>query len=496
MALALELETTFGRQETLEHLSKLVNLTPDLVCIIDSESYYKFVNHAYMSMLGWSEYELYRKPFTEFVHPDDRAKSLQVIEEAVNGELVTHFVNRLLCKKGGTRWFSWTGVRSVEDQYVYAVGRDITDEFNLREQLALALESCCLGVWDWQADSDEVYFDDRTRSMFGFAPGYKVAGPECFKSVIHPDDLARVTNAAREVYRSGEYLDIEFRIQSPERGEHWVNSMGKVIRDKKGRPLRMVGVISIIDDRKRREIEHERKLVIEQLAVRKRDEFFSIASHELRSPLTSLKLTFDILKKSMASDGSINLEAAVSKRVIHVALMQLDTLTRAVNTLFDVVQASEGRMTLNCGEWDMVLIVRRVIAQAEELAKASGSTIKLHASESIRGFWDGDRVERVVWNLLTNAIKYGAGKPIDIEIHALTHGVQVTVEDQGPGIPHDQLSRLFQRFERVKGMKKTPGLGLGLYIVKQIVDAHSGKVTCKSVVGKGSTFSVYLPYHS
>lgn len=481
-------------EELHEHLMKLFSLSSDLFCIIDFDGRFMLINDAWTETLGWTLEELYSKPFYEFIHPDDRSRTFEELHARLDEQVAMQFENRYICKDGHSRWMSWTGVRSIEKQMTYGIGRDVTEDINAREQLALALESCRLGIWDWRVESHDVFVDERARQMFGFPPDLKIADGECFRAVVHQEDIERISKRAHEAYENSDSLDIEFRVKWPDGSMHWLSCMGKVIRGKQGVPLRMVGVVGKIDERKSIELDRERKLSIEQAAVRKRDEFFGTAAHELRSPLTSLKLSFDLFKKSIAPDGCLNLAADTAGRVIHIAQMQLETLNRAVSTLFDVVQASEGRMSLLCDEWDMVAIVRRVVEQVEELIKKSGSTLTLSAPPEVKGFWDGDRIERVIWNLITNAVKYGNGKPISVAIEQSRGGVKVIVEDQGPGIAPDQMARLFQRFERAKGMKKTPGLGLGLYIVKQIVSAHGGQVNCDSVVGQGSKFSVYLPY--
>jgi PAS domain S-box-containing protein len=225
-------------------------------------------------------------------------------------------------------------------------------------------------------------------------------------------------------------------------------------------------------------------------AVRTRDEFLSIAAHELKTPLTALRLQVEARVRAVRrSEGAP--EAAL--RSMEIIGRQTERLTKLVDTLLDVTRIRAGRLPLETAEVDLVALVREVGERlAGELA-ASGSTLEIQAAGPVAGVWDRLRLDQVVTNLLSNAIKFGEGRPIAVRIEEAGERVRLVVRDRGIGISRESLSRLFQRFERGVSDRHYGGLGLGLYIAQQIVSAHAGAIEVESEAGKGATFTVTLP---
>jgi signal transduction histidine kinase len=161
--------------------------------------------------------------------------------------------------------------------------------------------------------------------------------------------------------------------------------------------------------------------------------------------------------------------------------------------MLDISRISLGKLFLQLEEVDIGELVRDVIDRFDEQIKATGSSYRLIVEGSVVGCWDHYRIEQVVTNLITNAMKYGEGKPIEISVAAHRDIALLTVRDQGLGIAQDNLDRIFQRFERAITVSSISGLGLGLYISKQIVEAHHGVIRVQSKLGEGSEFIVELP---
>lgn len=229
-----------------------------------------------------------------------------------------------------------------------------------------------------------------------------------------------------------------------------------------------------------------------QEAVRARDEFLSIASHELRTPLTPLQLHLQSLKRTLAtaSPEGLSVETLASK--VAVAERQEKRLSRLVSELLDISRIRLGRLELRPEEVDLPSVVSEVLAQYRvELAQA-GCTVNVNAPETLHGQWDRTRIEQVVTNLLTNAVRYGHGKPIDITLARDGEAVRLVVRDHGIGIAPEDQQRIFERFERASS-RNFGGLGLGLYIARQIVEAHGGTIHVSSELGVGSSFTVELP---
>jgi signal transduction histidine kinase len=224
-------------------------------------------------------------------------------------------------------------------------------------------------------------------------------------------------------------------------------------------------------------------------AVLLRDEFLAIASHELRTPLTPLRLQLQVMLRSLRQGRTATdeLEAAAES-----ALRQTERLTALVNDLLQVSRISMGRLTLHVETMDLADAAREVLERHGSEARSAGSPLSLRA-ESVVGRWDKLRVDEVLTNLIVNAIKYGAGKPVEVAVERSNGMARLVVRDQGIGISGKDQKRIFDRFERAVPMRSYGGMGLGLYIAKQIVDAHGGTIDVRSVPGEGSTFTVELP---
>jgi PAS domain S-box-containing protein len=266
-------------------------------------------------------------------------------------------------------------------------------------------------------------------------------------------------------------------VLSPVRGDHGeLHGFGKITRD--------------LSERKRAEEQREDLIAELRAAVRARDEFLQIASHELKTPLTPLQLQLEalarVLEKSAVSD-----ERLAGK--MDTAIRQVVRLSRLVESLLDVSRVTAGRIALEIEPLDLAGLVRDVARRFDGEARRAGSELSVLGDESIPGRWDRLRIEQIVSNLLSNAIKYGGGNPVEIATRASDGAVRISVTDQGIGIAKEALGRIFERFERAVSVRHFGGLGLGLFIARQYAEAHGGSIVAKSRPGAGSTFTVVLP---
>jgi predicted ATPase/signal transduction histidine kinase len=240
-------------------------------------------------------------------------------------------------------------------------------------------------------------------------------------------------------------------------------------------------------------IDNARLMIETQRAVHLRDQFLSTASHELRTPITSLRLTTESLLHA-ARSGKARVPAAFSGRLERV-LHSAQRLQRLIDELLDVARIEQGQATVWPSEVDLGLLVRDVAGQLEfDLAQAGCQlTIASDSQRPVVGSWDARRLEQVVTNLLSNAIKFGAGRSIEVGVRDAGDVAELTVKDHGIGIVADRLPKIFDRFERAVSSAHYGGLGLGLYLARSIVESHGGTIAVESRAGEGSTFTVRLP---
>jgi PAS domain S-box-containing protein len=228
-----------------------------------------------------------------------------------------------------------------------------------------------------------------------------------------------------------------------------------------------------------------------EVAVRVREEFLMIASHELRTPLTSLLLQLGALRAMVEREVDPTVDSRCGKGV-RAAYRQAQRLAKLTDTLLDVSRLS-GHIRLELEEFDLTGAAREIVERWSEEADIVGCELRFHENGPSVGLWDSLRIEQALVNLLSNATKYGPGKPIDITIETTPDSLCLTVEDRGMGIGAEDAERIFQLFERAVSSKHYGGLGLGLFITRQIVEACGGTIEVASQVGQGSVFRMWLP---
>ncbi|WP_438000987.1 ATP-binding protein [Sorangium sp. So ce185] len=232
-----------------------------------------------------------------------------------------------------------------------------------------------------------------------------------------------------------------------------------------------------------------------QSAIALRDEFLSIASHELKTPLTPLSLQIQILTRRAPELCPDKERLAWLTDRLGLVRRQGERLRRLVDNLLDISRISAGRLALDLEPVRLSEIVRQVVARFHEGGEIaeSGSRVTVSAGDDGAGNWDRLRLEQVVDNLVSNALKYGQGKPIEIAVDSAGSSATLTIADHGIGIAPENLGRIFGRFERAVSARHYGGLGMGLYITRQLVEALDGSIEVSSVLGEGSTFKVTLP---
>ncbi|WP_309894324.1 ATP-binding protein [Archangium sp.] len=375
---------------------------------------------------------------------------------------------------------------------VVAVASDVTEGVRARQQvelseerLRLSTEAAGVGIWELDQRTLTAWRSEQHDKAFGYETRLPEWSFDLFLAHVHPEDRERVRKGMTQAMETQGSFELEFQVVWPDESLHWMAATGSVRTDASGRPTKMVGLNLDISTRKKTEQELER-------AIRSRDEFLSVASHELKTPMTSLALRLAQLKRE-ARGGPDQRPREREVRNLEVAERQLKKLGALMDDLLDVSRLATGRMRFEPEPLDLSALVREVASRFEPDAARAGCALEARDEGPVIGNWDRLRVEQVVTNLLSNALKYGAGRPVHITVESGGHRARLVVRDEGIGIAPEALGRIFEKFERAVSERHYGGLGLGLYLTRRIVEAMGGTVRVESTQGQGATFTVELP---
>ncbi|SMP56005.1 hybrid sensor histidine kinase/response regulator [Noviherbaspirillum suwonense] len=229
-------------------------------------------------------------------------------------------------------------------------------------------------------------------------------------------------------------------------------------------------------------------------AVKMRDDFMSIVAHELRTPLNTLFLESQLRRMQLDRGNMAAFDPARLDAMFARDDRQIRNMVRLIEDMMDVSRIRSGTLSVRPVKIELSLLLQRVVDDLAQQAAAVGSTITLQAPEPVDGWWDEFRIEQVAVNLLTNALRYGSGKPVEVSLSPAPDGAHIEVRDHGIGISQEDQKRIFRQFERAGGGRSADGLGLGLFITQQLVEAHGGSIKVYSEPGNGSVFILHLPH--
>jgi signal transduction histidine kinase len=245
------------------------------------------------------------------------------------------------------------------------------------------------------------------------------------------------------------------------------------------------------ESRARQEAERAFREAHEALGMR--DEFLSIAAHEMKTPLTSMKMQLQHLNRLMMGASGGQVEATRLRPVVTAALLQMRRFQDLAEQLLDITQLATGRLEPRHEPLDFREVVAEQLEQHAEAAAKARSELRLEGTETLPGECDRLRLGRIVGCLLSNGIKFGAGSPLTVRLEARERRVRLQVIDHGIGIAPEDHARIFERLERAVDSRHYGGLGLGLWIARQSAEALGGHITVESELGKGATFTLELP---
>lgn len=487
------------------YFRSLVDTSPAILWITGPDGYCSYLSKQWYEKTGQRSDQGVGFGWLDATHPDDKDSSGKVFVEAnaAHTEFVTTY--RLKQKNGEYRWAIDAGNPHFgpDGTYLGMVGT-VVDIHDLRQaqvdlnysrgRFERVLKSTEVGVWYCDLPFDVLVWDERVKEHFWLPPEAHVT-IEIFYERIHPEDRQRTRESIDRSVSNREGYEIHYRTVDPQTGQiRWVRAIGAATYDESGNPTRFDGItMDITGQMEVRKALEESRERLEQ-AVRSRDEFLSIASHELKTPVTSLKMQLQMTRRAIQPEVGIAPSPEKLSKTLDLCIRQVDRLTALIEDLLDVSRVESGKMTYSFEPVDLSGLVKEVTERFAEQSLTAQSPIQVTASHKVVITCDPFRIEQVVTNLLTNAIKYGAESLVEVEVTHSPNEAVIKISDQGLGISRDKHAKIFDRFERAISHHNISGLGLGLYISKQIVDAHGGSIELESDLGKGSTFTVFLPF--
>ncbi|QRK13765.1 PAS domain S-box protein [Archangium violaceum] len=358
----------------------------------------------------------------------------------------------------------------------------------LGERFQVALDSAEMAVWETNLITGKVFRSEGHDRLYGYPEQLPEWTHEKFLAALHPEDRPEVEAQVTGIFSNDvKSYTSTFRTRWSDGSWHWLTSRARVLRDGEGRPMVVRGAILDITQLK------ETELALQE-AVRVRDDFLSLASHELKTPLTGLSLQMQLLRRLEAENSSLPLESSKVRARLEAIDRSLRRLGLLVDNLLDVSRIRHGRLDFLFSTGDLSALVSEVVARTADEARLAGVSLISHVEPSLVGRFDRLRLEQVLMNLLSNALRHGGGNPVEVRLERTPKGARLVVRDEGPGIPEADRERIFARFEQVRGAARAGGLGLGLFIVRQIVEGHQGHVHVEpGPGGRGAAFVVELP---
>jgi len=453
------------------------------------------------------------------IHPNDR----WLLRQHINSLSVSednHTIDfRIFNRKGEIIWINHTCqlVRNSNGVYLgrRVSNRDITAykemEIKLKEaeeRWQFALEGSGDGVWDWNLKTNAVFYSKQYKSMLGFEDHEFANTFEEWKRIIHPEDLNWVIKEfERHISGKTSYLSMEYRLQCKDGSYKWIFSRGKVMSyDIDGKPLRIVGTQADITDRKKAEetvmniMMENKKLLNKTIEYdRMKTEFFSNISHEFKTPLNVILGTLQLLLLLVREIPISKIKDKFERKLL---LMKQNCfrLLRLINNLIDITKIDSGYFELELDNYDVIEIIRNIALSIRDYVENKNISLEFKTTVKQRVIaCDPDKIERIILNLLSNSIKFSkAGGKIGIYITEEKDELIITVKDTGIGIPNNKIPIIFDRFAQVdKSLTRNhEGSGIGLSIVKSLVELHHGRVGVKSIHGKGSEFLIRLPINA
>ena len=476
------------------------NLIPDLACIVSTDGYFKKVNPAWETTLGYTQEEVLSTPMLEFIHPDDLERTLSEVAKQSRTHRTRHFVNRYRCKNGSHRLFDWTTTFNRDDSTRFGVARDITEqrlsEESLREseeRFRIMADSCPTIIWVTDAEGRTRLANRMCREFFG-AKFQQLEG-DYWSLLIHPDDHQEYFEKFLLAVRERAPFRAEARFRRCDGEWRWIASHAEPRLSLSGDFLGHVGISPDITDRKLSEVALQRAKDAAEGANRAKSEFLANMSHELRTPMNGvIGLTDLVLDTELTPEQRGYLEDVQESA---------DSLLRILNDILDFSKIEAGKLEFEVIEFDLRQTVEAMLKLLSIRAAAKNLELACDLGPEVpsRVLGDPGRLLQILVNLTGNAIKFTERGEVVIQAERLSETAEevelhFSVKDTGIGIPLCKQQHVFSAFAQAdtSSTRKFGGTGLGLTISSQLVEMMGGRIWLESEEGTGSTFHVTVRF--
>ncbi|WP_256009070.1 PAS domain-containing sensor histidine kinase [Desertivirga xinjiangensis] len=481
-------------EESESRFKSLILQAPVALCVLKGPEYIvEVANAEVLEIWGVLEEQVLNKPLFEGI-PEAKGQGLESLlhEVYTTGEVILEEERYVdLPKNGGTERkainFVYAPYYEIDRTItgVMAAAVDVTDQVLGRQRveeankqlektqlrLALALQAGRLGTYERNLNTGKMLSSSQFKANFGFPPNRDVSVNDIMEGIL-PEYLAKVTEVQSQFEKDDVVYNIEFPVKWPDGTIHWVLVSGNTIQNELGERI-ISGVSQDITEQK--------------LLQQQKDDFIGIASHELKTPITSLKASLQLLERLKNNPASPKLPALIDQ-----ANSSLKKVTVLIEDLLNTTRMKEGQLELKKTKF----VLSKLINDCCQHVRALGThDIVAEGDLDLEVYADSNRLDQVLINLVNNAIKYAPqSKLVVIKIKKADNQAKVSVIDKGPGIPKEKQAHLFDRYYRAnENGQPYAGLGLGLYISSEIIKKHDGKIGVESETGKGSTFWFEIP---
>ena len=474
-------------KESRESLRVLTETVPQMVWVARPDGLHDYTNRRWQDYTGFTLEHMKNDRWAQlqFIHPADQDGTRARWQHALDtGTMYEHEEQIRNGQTGEYRWFLTRAMpmRDEGGQIVKWFGTctDIEDQKRTeqalrqsQERMSALIDSNIIGIVSVDMEGEVIAkANDAWLRMTGYSREEVRSRTLSRVKITPPEQASLFARVLQELDAYEQHTPVEFEVVCQDGSRLPILGGGVLFQDQ---PRQMIAFM--LDNSARKELEQ------------RKDTFLSMASHELKTPLTALKLQTSLLHRQLARQGIQHAAPAISSMEA-----QLNKVIRLVGELLDVSKIQAGRLEYVQEPVDLDALLQEITETMQHTSPSHTLVVRGAARASLIG--DRDRLGQVFTNLISNAIKYSPdAETVEIDLSTSEEAVTVRVRDHGLGIPREQLDKIFDRFYRVTDLSKRaiPGLGMGLYIVAEIVKRHGGTITVDSAVGKGSTFTVTLP---